>query len=135
MATYTVWFFWGGNNPEFSNVKDALKKAYVLAKQPKNRNGFVRIAKTDRSGIDTNWRQVSYSTLANGKKEVVVMNSDLKRQRIVKSNGELGEAVKNKSIIRNSRHIGDMRYVGKTPDRGKFYNYDTNRWDTYIRKR
>ena len=125
MTTYTVWLFWGGNNPEFSNVKDAFKKAYVLAKQPKNRNGFVKIA--------TNWRQVSYSTLANGKKEVVVMNSDLKRQRIVNSNGELGEAVKNKSIVRNGRHIGDMQYVGKTPDKGKFYNYDTNRWDTYRR--
>ena len=137
MATsYIVWVWWAEpSNPRFTNVTDAFKKAYVMSKQPKYKHNFVKVAKMGGKNADTNWRFFMYTTLANGKKEVVVMNNDLNRQRIVKANGELGDAVKNKAIMRNGKHIGDMQYVGELPSKGLFYNYETNKMDTYVRKR
>ena len=135
MTKYIVWFYWGeSSNPEFMNVTDAFKKAYAMSKQPKYRRGFVHVAKIGKTE-DLHWRLFMYATLANGKKEVVVMDSDFYRQRIVKANGELGDAVKNKAIMRNGKHIGDMQYVGELPSKGLFYNYETNKMDTYVRKR
>ena len=136
MSTYIVWEAWSYKNPEFDNVTDAYKKAYAMAtkKRPKPKT-LINVAKSMRKNqYDVHWRYVGELTLADGKKKVVVMDAK-DRTHLLKPNGEIGEAVRNKRIIRDGKVIGDMPYVGQLPERGVFYNYDTEKYEPFLKKR
>lgn len=136
MAKYLIWYgSWTQKKPEFDNAEDALRKAYAMSKLPKYKDGFIHIAKAVGNNVNTHWRLVGYMDMANKKKEVVIMDNNFMKSRILKSNGEVGEIVRNRSIIRDGRKVGDMLYVGKLPEKGWFYNYETRKMDTYTRKR
>lgn len=134
MTTYYIWEDWPNKKSESSNVTDVLKKAYVLAKQPKYKSAFVNIGRTGRK-VDPNWKLVAYMTMADKKKVVVIMDVDFTRSRVLKANGELGEIVRNKSIIRDGKKIGDLTYIGQQPEKGVYWDYYTNKHEIYVKKR
>ena len=106
----------------------------AFPKKLKKTNSLIHISKSGKSN-DLRWRLVADMILADGKKKVIIMDAHYKKMHILKSNGEIGEAVRTKRIIRDGKVIGDMPYVGQLPEKGIFYNYDTEKWDTYIRKK
>lgn len=134
MTTYFIWKYWPDKESESSNITDVLKRAYVLAKQPKYKYTFVQIGKSGRK-INLHWRLVADTVMADKKKMVVIMDSDFMKTRVLKANGELGEIVRNKSIIRDGKKIGDMAYIGQLPEKGVFWNYDTRKYETFVKKR